>query len=110
MPRTSPPLPTPVARALRKLGTDIRDGRLRRRLPMTVVAERALITRVTLGKVERGDPAVSLGIYANVLHALGLVDRLAMVADPGLDSVGLALAGEALPTRIRLASPEREAR
>lgn len=110
MARTSPPLPTPVARALRKLGGDIRDARRRRRLPMTVVAERALISRVTLAKVERGDPAVSLGIYATVLYVLGLADRLALVADPGQDSVGLALEGEQLPERVRLPSARRSAK
>lgn len=102
MARVAPPLPLAVVRALRKLGADIRDARRRRRLPMGTVAERALITRVTLTKVERGDPGVSLGIYATVLFVLGLIDRLAQVADPGLDSVGLALEGENLPQRIRL--------
>jgi hypothetical protein len=76
---------------------------------MAVVAERALITRVTLGKVERGDPAVSMGIYATVLHVLGLADRLALVADPGQDSVGLALEGEQLPERVRLPPPRPRA-
>jgi transcriptional regulator with XRE-family HTH domain len=109
MSRIHPPLPPTVARALRKLGGDIRDARRRRRLPMETVAERALITRVTLGKVERGDPAVSLGIYATVLYVLGLVDRLALVADPGQDSVGLALEGERLPQRVRLPSRRRSA-
>lgn len=102
MARVLPPLPSPVVRALRKLGGDIRDARRRRRLPMETVAERALISRVTLTKVERGDPGVSLGIYATVLFVLGLVERLAQVADPGQDSVGLALEGEQLPQRIRL--------
>jgi len=110
MARTSPPLPPAVVRALHKLGGDIRDARRRRRLPMETVAERALITRVTLTKVERGDPGVSLGIYATVLFVLGLVDRLAQVADPGQDRVGLALAGEQLPERIRLPSPRGRAR
>jgi len=107
MARTSPPFPTPVARALRKLGGDLRDARRRRRLPMAVVAERALITPVTLGKVERGNPRVSLGIYATVLHVLGLVDRLAQLADPGQDRTGLALEAEQLPERIRLPRPRR---
>ena len=109
MARVSPPLPSPVVRALRKLGGDIRDARRRRRLPMEAVAERALITRVTLTKVERGDPGVSLGIYATVLFVLGLVDRLAQVADPGQDSVGLTLGGEQLPERIRLPVPKARA-
>jgi len=94
-----------VVRALRKLGGDIRDARRRRRLPMETVADRALITRVTLTKVERGDPGVSLGIYATVLFVLGLSDRLAQVADPGQDSVGLALEGEQLPERVRHPAP-----
>jgi transcriptional regulator with XRE-family HTH domain len=110
MSRTAPPLTGAVARALRKLGGDIRDARRRRRLPMETVAERSLITRVTLTKVERGDPAVSLGIYATVLYVLGLVDRLALVADPGQDVVGLALEGEQLPDRIRLPSSPRQGR
>lgn len=110
MPRTSPPLPSAVLRTLAKLGADIRDARRRRRLPMEAVAERALITRVTLMKVERGDPGVSLGIYATVLFVLGLVDRLAQVADPGQDSVGLALGGEQLPERVRLPVPRGRAR
>jgi hypothetical protein len=73
---------------------------------METVAERALVSRVTLTKVERGDPGVSLGIYATVLFVLGLVEPLARVADPGQDRVGLALEGERLPQRIRLPSPK----
>ena len=110
MARVSPPLPSPVRRTLQKLGGDIRDARRRRRLPMATVAERALITRVTLTKVERGDPGVSLGIYATVLFVLGLVERLAQVADPGQDTVGLALEGEQLPERVRLRVPKGRAR
>ena len=67
---------------------------------MAVLAERALITRVTLTKVERGDPGVSLGIYATVLYVLGLVERLAVLADVREDTVGLALEEERLPQRI----------
>ncbi len=74
---------------------------------MATVAERALITRVTLTKVERGDPGVSLGIYATVLYVLGLVESLALVADAGQDSAGLALEGEQLPERIHLPSRRR---
>ena len=40
--------PLPVTRAMRKLGQDIRDARLRRRITMAVMAERASITRTTL--------------------------------------------------------------
>lgn len=106
MGRTTPPLPLPVKRALRKLGADIRDARKRRRIPVDLLAQRALTSHVTMAKVERGDPAVSIGIYANALFALGLVERLGMVADRVHDEVGLALEDERLPQRARRPSQE----
>jgi hypothetical protein len=99
--RSVPPLPLPVGRALAKLGADIRGARLRRRIPTKLMAARVFITRTTLLKVERGDPAVSLGIYATVLFVLGLSSGLADLADVRSDEVGLALDEERLPQRIR---------
>jgi DNA-binding XRE family transcriptional regulator len=100
--RTTSKTPVPVTRTLRKLGHDIRDARLRRRIPAAILAERASISRTTLVKVEKGDPGVSLGIYATVLFVLGMNERLADVADPRHDAVGLELEEEHLPKRIRL--------
>lgn len=100
----SPPLP--VTRALRKLGHDLRDARRRRRIPVAILSERASISRMTLNKIEKGDPGVSLGHYATVFFALGLAERLADVADPRHDSVGLELEEEHLPKRIRLGRPK----
>jgi len=94
-------LPLPVRRALRKLGGDIRDARLRRRIPTKIMAERASISRTTLNKVEKGEPGVSLGIYATVLFVLGMSNRLAELADMKTDTVGLELEEENLPQRIR---------
>ena len=94
-------LPIPVSRALRKLGQDIRDARRRRRMPVALLAERAAISRVTLGKIERGDPGVSLGNYAKTLFVMGLADRLADLADVRTDVTGLELDEERLPIRIR---------
>jgi transcriptional regulator with XRE-family HTH domain len=105
-------MPTPhhpsaaARRILRKLGGDLRDARRRRRLPMAVLAERAFTSRSTLQRVEAGDPAVGMGIYAAVLHALGLLDGLGQLADPAGDSVGQALANASLPQRIRLKPPK----
>lgn len=98
---TSRSLPLPVQRVLRALGQDIRDARLRRRIPTAIMAERASISRTTLNKVEKGDPGVSLGIYATVLFVLGLSDRLSNLADIRSDTVGLELDEERLPQRIR---------
>lgn len=100
--RLSARLPIPVRRALRALGRDIKDARRRRRIPTALMAARASISRVTLAKIEKGDPGVALGNYALVLFVLGLSDRLAGLADPRTDVVGLELEGERLPERIRL--------
>lgn len=91
----------PVQRALRKLGRDIRDARIRRRIPTAVMADRASISRTTLNKAEKGDPGVSLGTYATLLFVLGLLERLGELADIRSDRVGLELEDEALPQRIR---------
>ena len=102
-------LPLPVRRVLGRLGEDIRDARRRRRIPTGTMAERALISRTTLHKVEKGDPGVSLGIYATVLFVLGLEERIADLADPRHDAVGLDLETEALPKRIRSRRPRTPA-
>lgn len=70
---------------------------------MALVAERAGISRVTLSKLEKGDPGVSLGIFASVLLALDLLHRLDSLADSGHDSAGRMIAEEMLPQRIRRA-------
>ncbi len=94
-------LPIPVRRALRKLGQDIRDARRRRRIPVALMAERASISRMTLSRVEKGEPSVSMGNYATVLFVLGMADRLSDLADRRDDTVGLDLEDERLPQRIR---------
>lgn len=94
-------LPIPVKRALNSLGQDLRNARRRRRIPSALLAERAAISRTTLVKVEKGDPGVSMGIYAKVLMALGLIDNLTGLADVKNDTVGLTLEEERLPRRIR---------
>ncbi len=103
-------MPIPVRRALRKLGQDLRDARRRRRMPVALVAERASISRVTLGKIERGDPGVSLGNYAMTLFVMGLADRLADLADVRMDATGLELDEERLPVRIRQSSTKKPKR
>ena len=55
-------LPIPVKNALRKLGSDIRDARRRRRIPAAVMADRAFISRTTLVKLEKGEPGVKGGV------------------------------------------------
>ena len=82
-------IPIPVRKVLKKLGSDIKEARIRRRISMELMAERAGITRPTLAKVERGDTTTSMGIYAKVIFVLGLDENLADIADIRNDKVGI---------------------
>ena len=94
-------LPRTARQALVKLGEDIAVARRKRRISTVSMAERAFISRGTLYKVERGDPSVSIGVYAAVLAILGLADRLGQVADRRDDSLGLDIDEDRLPRRVR---------
>lgn len=100
--QTTSPHPA-VRRLLRELGENIRLARLRRGFSMELVAERAGMSRTTLRSVENGEPGVTLGSYANVLHSLGLHEDLALVARD--DELGRKLQDAKLPTRRR--APKR---
>lgn len=54
------------------IGENIKLARKRRKLTAEQVAERARIHRSNLHRVEKGDPAVAIGIYFNVLKVLNL--------------------------------------
>ncbi|MCY4047114.1 MAG: helix-turn-helix transcriptional regulator [Candidatus Dadabacteria bacterium] len=94
-------MPRAARRALAKLGGDMAVARKKRRISTVSMAERAFISRGTLYKVERGDPSVSMGIYATVLAILGLADGLGMVADRRDDTLGLDIEEDRLPAKIR---------
>lgn len=59
---------------LNTMGEQIKFARLRRKLSVELVSERAGISRATLWAVEKGSPSVAMGIYAAVLHALNGMD------------------------------------
>jgi DNA-binding XRE family transcriptional regulator len=98
--QSSKSLPLPVKRTLKKLGADLADARKRRRISTTTMAQRAMISRTTLVKVEKGEPGVSIGVIATVIFVLGMTDRLADIVDASHDRLGLDLESEKLPKRI----------
>ena len=100
-------LPRSARSALKKLGADIAVARKKRRISTVSMAERAFISRGTLYKVERGDPTVSIGIYATVLAILGLADGLGTVADRRNDPLGLDIDEDRLPQKIQPRSRKR---
>ena len=95
-------LQIPAIKALRKLGSDIKDARRRRLITIELIAERAGLSRTTIGKIEKGDPTTSIGGYASVLFVLGMIDRLGDLVDAVHDLTGRQLEDEKLPQRVRL--------
>ena len=85
---------------LKIMGEQIKLARLRRDLSAELVAERAGISRSSLWKVESGNPAVAMGIYASVLHALNNMDKdLLLIARD--DEMGRRMQDLELLTRRR---------
>lgn len=93
--------PISVRFGLKSLGLSLKKARLRRRLSMALVSDRAGISRETLAKIQNGDPGVSMGNYASVIYALGFGTEWMRLADLVNDPVGLALDEERLPQRVR---------
>ena len=79
-------MPRQVSQCLTIMGEQIMLARKRRHLSMQDVADRATITRLTVSKVEHGDPTVSMGIYARLLFALNLENNIKLIA--GSDPLG----------------------
>ncbi len=79
------------------MGEQIMLARKLRPLSMQDIAERATITRLTVSKVEHGDPMVSMGIFARVLYALNLENDITLLAAD--DALGRQLQGAELPRR-----------
>ena len=81
-----------VEESVIQLGSNLRSARLRRRLPQSVVADRAGISLNPLSKI---------GNIASVLNALGLSPLLSGLAAAQEDSAGLMLEERNLPQRVR---------
>ena len=82
-----------------KMGEQIKYARLRRRMSVTVVAEKAGVTRASVYSVEAGDPKTSIGIYHNVLTALDMPEEFLRICKD--DTVGRELEDSELRIRRR---------
>lgn len=90
MPAAPPAISDVVAEQLTALGAQIRARRKGLSVNGTAAAKSAGISRVTLHRIERGTPAVTIGAYLNVATALGLCLELASseATDQALDRKG----------------------
>lgn len=101
--RTTMPAPTPpvgeiLAAKLVAVGERIRAHRKRQKVTATSTAEAAGMSRVTLHRIERGEPSVTMGAYLSAIAALGLEFD---VIDPQVRRRGAGVE-PGVPTIIRL--------
>jgi transcriptional regulator with XRE-family HTH domain len=104
MAKTIPQLVPRISRLLTGVGERLKLARLRRKFSAEIVAQRAGITRRTLSKVEQGNPAVALGIYARVMQVLRLEDDLGLLAVD--DELGRKLQDAGITPKLR--APKRK--
>ena len=98
MPAKAPPVGEVLAARLRALGGRIRAHRERQKVSAVVTAEAAGMSRVTLHRIERGEPSVTMGAYLSAIDAVGLQLEL---RDPQARPANAEIAS--LPARVRLA-------
>ena len=108
MARQIPSILPRLARTIAAVGENIKKARLRRAYSSETVAQRAGIARKTLYRVERGDPAVALGIYARVLQALRLENDLASIGAD--DALGRKLQDAKLESKRRAPKQSKRAK
>ena len=72
----------PQSDRLATLGAAIRERRRQLRVSATATAEAADLSRVTLHRIERGEPSVAMGLYQRAITALGLTLHLTDAQPP----------------------------
>ena len=82
-------LPSAAMAALRKLGADLTTARKRRKQPLRAWAARLDVSVPTLMRMEKGDPAVSMGVYATALWIINRHAALGDAAEPKEDMAAL---------------------
>jgi len=97
-------LPRKLEQKTQMVGDQIKLARLRRNLGIAQIAERAMVSELTVSRVEKGLPTVSVGIFLRVLYALQLDDDILCLAKD--DAMGKALQDLGLRTRKRAAKKE----
>jgi DNA-binding XRE family transcriptional regulator len=85
---------------LADIGQLIMQHRKSFKITANAAAETAGISRVTLHRIEKGEPTVSMGAYLNIMSALDLKFHLSKKGDAGRDS-NRSRVGQ-LPVRILL--------
>jgi transcriptional regulator with XRE-family HTH domain len=93
--------PYPVEHALKKVGSNLRIARLRRKLTIQEVAEKIGAGPRAIRAAENGKPSTLIAVYAALLWAYGLLSPFEDLANPADDQEGLALSGLGIGDRAR---------
>ena len=83
--------PAAVEEILKRLGSNIRIARLRRKFSRGELAERVGISRYVLADIEKGKPTTAIAAYLGALWVLGSLRDMREVADPDSDEEGKIL-------------------
>lgn len=89
--------PPEVARVLDELGEGLKIARQRRRQSQADFAERLMVSRATLQRMERGDASVALGAWVLAAWLLGRLPDLQQVFNPDFDEAGKRMERQYLP-------------
>ena len=89
MPAKTPPVASTQAEQIARLGEQLRQARKRQKVSATATAEAAGMSRVTLHRIEAGEPSVTLGAWLAAADALGL--RLCLTDAAAAESAGLPI-------------------
>jgi len=87
-------MPPQVFKVLEGLGRNLRLARKRRKISVAKLAQLALVSRNTVTRAEKGEPTVSIGVYASILYVLQLEGDLERIANPDKDDLGKTLSEE----------------
>ena len=102
MPARTPIIASMAAEKLTALGRQIRAHRKALRISATAAAEAAGMSRVTLYRIENGEPSVTMGAYLNAMEAQGMDFGIIKPTGVAVDAPNEDRKGW-IPARIRLA-------
>ncbi|MGE3621359.1 MAG: helix-turn-helix domain-containing protein [Acidimicrobiia bacterium] len=95
------PVPFRTQQAAVDVGQNLTTWRKLLGLTAQQVAERAGVSRQTVGRLERGDLSIGIDVLLNVCRALGVLQEVVRATDPYETPFGRARADQKLPQRVR---------
>jgi transcriptional regulator with XRE-family HTH domain len=99
MPAKAPSINKKQEKDLRHLGQQLRDRRKELGVNATTAAEAAGTSRVTLYRIECGEPSVAMGAYLSVIQALGFS---LLITNPQKNQIPKEQSEKKLPKKIRI--------